>query len=412
MTTYITHTLSNGLRVALLPTRSKVVYCGFAIRSGSYDDPKDYPGLAHFVEHMLFKGTEHRKAWHVINRMELVGGELNAYTTKDNTFVYTSAPRNELIRSVELLNDIIRHSTFPQREIEKERVVVADEINLYKDSPSEQIYDDFEEYFFADPAMGHPILGNNRSLMRMNSDTCRSYAREAFVPEKMVFFCMGQITERKFLQLMESHLSEPFDKSSSLEQTRDRKIEINRFDKRIKTRTHQAHTLLGGRAPNLIDPDRTEASVLLNILAGSGMNSRLNLRLREQKGWVYGVESGLSILPDTGWWQIYFGSDPTHALPALEATLNELDLIRTNSLTPTGLRAWLKQIKGQAAMATENSESTFLNFGRQLLLKGYYDDLGVLHKRLSGVTMESLHRVAKTLFDPSNISTFVYEGKE
>lgn len=397
--------------MALLPTHSKVVYCGFAIRSGSRDDSEEYPGLAHFVEHLLFKGTEHRKAWHIINRMELVGGELNAFTTKDNTFVYTSAPKRELIRSVELLNDIIRHSTFPQKELEKERIVVADEINLYRDTPSEQIYDDFEEYLFEGSSMSHPILGSSESLEKIDSDICQEYARQAFVPEKMVFFCMGQITENRFLQMVERYLSEPFEQNSpSIRESES--VQMAHFDKRIKTQTYQAHTLIGGKAPCLIDSERAEASVLLNILAGSAMNTRLNLLLREQKGWVYGVESGISVLPDVGWWQIYFGSDPSNAAEALEATLAELDSIKRNSLTPTALRAWVKQFKGQASMATENGEATFLNFGRQLLLKGYYDDIELLNKRLDTVTLDSLREVANQLFHPNNISTLVYEGKE
>lgn len=394
-----------------MPTHSKVAYCGFAIRSGSRDDPEAYPGLAHFVEHMLFKGTKHRKAWHIINRMELVGGELNAYTTKDNTFVYTSAPKRDLVRSIELLNDIIRNSIYPQKELEKERVVVADEINLYKDSPSEQIYDDFEEYLFLDDSLGHPILGSYESLMRMSRETCRSYAEQAFVPEKMIFFCMGQITEKRFSYLVEKYLSDPFE-ARTITNRGTEKIEVTHFDKKIETQTFQAHTLIGGEAPRLIDHQRTEASVLLNILAGSSMNCRLSVLLREQKGWVYGVESGLSVLPDVGWWQLYFGSDPIHAIPALETTLKELESIKKNSITPTALRAWVKQLKGQAAMATENSESTFLNFGRQLLLKGKYDDLEMMYKRLDGVTLESLHEVANMIFHERNISTLIYEGKE
>lgn len=394
-----------------MPTHSKVAYCGFAVRSGSRDDPKVYPGLAHFVEHMLFKGTKHRKAWHIINRMELVGGELNAYTTKDNTFVYTSAPKRDIVRSIELLNDIIRNSIYPQRELEKERIVVADEINLYKDSPSEQIYDDFEEYLFSDTTLGHPILGSNESLMRMDSETCRSYAAQAFVPEKMVFFCMGQITEKRFSSLVDKYLSAPFESTAASCRPVE-EIRLTHFNKKIETQTFQAHTLIGGEAPRLIDQERTEASVLLNILAGSSMNTRLNILLREQKGWVYGVESGLSVLPDVGWWVLYFGSDPAHAIPALETTLKELESIKNNSITPTALRAWVKQLKGQAAMATENSESTFLNFGRQLLLKGRYDDLDMMYKRLDGVTLETLHEVANKIFHERNISTLIYEGKE
>lgn len=409
MKQYKIEKLSNGLRVALLPTKSKVVYCGFAIHSGSRNDPESLPGLAHFVEHTIFKGTERRKSWHIINRMELVGGELNAYTTKDTTFVYTAAPKRDLRRSIELLNDLIRHATFPTHELEKEKIVIEDEINIYKDSPADLIFDDFEELLFEGHPMAHPILGDAQSLRRMKQKDCIKYAQSAFHPNQMIFFCMGQISDLRFDNLSEELLSEPFPVRE--ECIRQGAPEVIRFEETKNTSTHQAHTLIGGGAPTLMDSERTEAALLMNILAGPGMNSRLNIQLREQRGWVYGVESSLTTLPDIGWWQIYFGSDPANAAKALEVTLDELKRLQEEPLTPTALRAWIKQAKGQAAMSTEQNESVFLNFGRQLLLKGHYNDITELFSRLDQVTPNSLLAVAQKLFDSNNISQLRYLGK-
>lgn len=409
MDIYIENTLANGLKVALLPTKSQVVYCGFAIHSGSRNDPSHLPGLAHFVEHTIFKGTEHRKAWHIINRMELVGGELNAYTTKETTFVYTASPKKELRRSIELLNDLIRHSTFPETELIKEKEVVKDEINLYKDNPSDLIYDHFEELFFDAEELSHPILGNKKSLDRISRADCLEYVRNTFVPSRMLFFCMGQVSERRFMEITNELLVEPFtDRTTPIVNP---STQLKHFRVTEKSDTHQAHVLIGGEAPTLFESERTEAGLLLNILAGSGMNSRLIVQLREQRGWVYNVESSINTLPYIGWWQIYYGCDPANSEMALKVVKDQLNLLRHESLTPTALRAWKKQIKGQATMSTEQSESVFLTFGRQLLLKGSYKPLSHLFDRLDAVTTDSLQGVANSLFDPDNISHLIYQGK-
>lgn len=406
---YIENQLENGLRVALLPTRSNVVYCGFAIHSGSRHDPEHLPGLAHFVEHTIFKGTERRHAWHIINRMELVGGELNAYTTKETTFVYTAAPKKELRRSMELLNDLIRHASFPEVELEKEREVVKEEISLYRDTPSDLIFDHFEEKFFEDYELSHPILGNEESLDRMSREDCLEYVRKAFTPSRMLFFCMGQVTEQRFSELTTQLLGEPFEVAPTASPMASPRA--TQFNLLQESDTHQAHVLIGGVAPTLSDLDRTEATLLLNLLAGPGMNSRLVVQLREHRGWVYSVESSLTTIPDIGWWQIYFGCDPLNAERALEQVLKELKKLQDAPLTPTALRAWVKQIKGQATMSTEQSESQFLAFGRQLLLKGCYHPLEEFFHRLDGVTIESLMRVAQSLFAKDNISRLIYQGK-
>lgn len=409
---YFIHTLPNGLRIALLPSHSRVVYCGFAIHSGSRNDPAEYPGLAHFVEHLLFKGTQKRRAFHINNRMEVVGGELNAYTTKEDTFVYTSSPRRDLVRSIELLNDLVRNSTYPSHELERERIVVADEINLYKDTPSEQIFDDFEELLLGDYPLGHPILGTAKSLSRMTSETCLDYARSAFRPQHMIFFCMGQVSEERFVTLAQRYLSAPFDEA---EDCRTPNIQptvgAHQGIHRVAKSTHQSHTLIGGMSCSMHDETRIPIAFLMNMLAGPGMNSRLNLLLREKHGWVYGVEASNSSLSDTGWWELYFGSDPDHAQPALDVTMEELERMTTTPITQTSLRAWTKQVKGQLAMATESSEGTFLSFGRQILHKGVFDPLTVMYTQLDKITAEKIQETAASLFRPECITGLIYEGK-
>lgn len=406
---YSIHTLSNGLKVALLPTKSQVVYCGFAIHSGSRNDPPHLPGLAHFVEHTIFKGTKRRKAWHINSRMELVGGDLNAYTTKEATFIYTVAPKGEMRRSIDLLNDLIRHATFPEQELLKEKEVIKDEINLYLDNPSDRIFDHFEELLFEDYHMSHPILGNRESLDIITQADCLEYARKTFVPSKMIFFCMGQVSESRFDKLTGELLSAPF---AYLEPHSPSPTSVMRhFGLTQESDTHQAHVLIGGKAPTLFHEDRVTSGFISNMLAGTGMNSRLVVELREHRGWVYNVESTINALPDLGWWQIYYGCDPSNSQKALKVVFDQLKRLTQEPLSPTALRAWKKQIKGQATMTTEHSESTFLAFGLQLLLEGEYKPLEHIIAQIDAVSSENLQRVANDLFEDHNISHLIYQGR-
>ena len=410
---YHTVTLDNGLRCALLPTRSRVVWCGFGIHSGSRDDPEELPGLAHFVEHTIFKGTIHRRADHIRNRMEVVGGSIDAYTTKDETVVYTVGPRGEVSRAVELLGDLIRHSTFPDKELEPERGVVRDEINLYRDTPSDRIFDEWDERFFRDRSLAHPILGDTRSLDRMHREDLLSYAERTFRPERLLFFVMGQVTPKRFEELCRRYLSEPFPSEVTPSTRAELSLPIALADESphiVHSRTHQAHTLLGGLGATYNDPDRAAQNLLLQLLAGDGMNTLLNVELRERRGWVYNVEASVTCFPDVGWWQIYFGSDDDHAEEALRIVLEELDRLMQEPLREQVLRAWKKQTKGLALVSSEQSESTFLSFGRQMLLRERYETLEEYFDRIDSVTTESLMETARRLF--AHPFTLIYNGKK
>lgn len=410
---YHTVTLDNGLRCALLPTRSRVVWCGFGIHSGSRDDPEELPGLAHFVEHTIFKGTIHRRADHIRNRMEVVGGSIDAYTTKDETVVYTIGPRGEVSRAVELLGDLIRHSTFPDKGLEPERGVVRDEINLYRDTPSDRIFDEWDERFFRDRSLAHPILGDTRSLDRMRREDLLSYAERTFRPERLLFFVMGQVTPKRFEELCRRYLSEPFSSEVTPSTRAELSLPIALVDESphiVHSRTHQAHTLLGGLGATYNDPDRAAQNLLLQLLAGDGMNTLLNVELRERRGWVYNVEASVTCFPDVGWWQIYFGSDDDHAEEALRIVREQLDRLMQEPLREQVLRAWKKQTKGLALVSSEQSESTFLSFGRQMLLRGRYETLEEYFDRIDSVTTESLMETARRLF--AHPFTLIYNGKK
>lgn len=389
------------------------MWCGFGIHSGSRDDPEELPGLAHFVEHTIFKGTIHRRADHIRNRMEVVGGSIDAYTTKDETVVYTVGPRGEVSRAVELLGDLIRHSTFPDKELEPERGVVRDEINLYQDTPSDRIFDEWDERFFRDRSLAHPILGDTRSLDRMRREDLLSYAERTFRPERLLFFVMGQVTPKRFEELCRRYLSEPFSSEVTPSTRAELSLPIALVDESphiVHSRTHQAHTLLGGLGATYNDPDRAAQNLLLQLLAGDGMNTLLNVELRERRGWVYNVEASVTCFPDVGWWQIYFGSDDDHAEEALRIVREQLDRLMQEPLREQVLRAWKKQTKGLALVSSEQSESTFLSFGRQVLLRGRYETLEEYFDRIDSVTTESLMETARRLF--AHPFTLIYNGKK
>lgn len=405
---YFLKRLSNGLTIGLFPNKSKVIYCGVAIKVGSRQDPSGLHGLAHLAEHMIFKGTTRRKSWHILNRMESVGGELNAFTSKEETFVYTVSPRSEVRRSLELLSDVVLGATFPEHELEREKDVIEDEINLYKDTPAEQIYDDFDELLFPHHPLGQPILGDEHSLARMTRQDLLGHARRHFTAENMVCFCMGQISEERFERLCETYFSGALSGSVS---SQDIAPAVDRLDTQVislSKPTHQTHTILGGLAPTMYEKSRAEASLLMNYLAGASMNSRLNIMLREKRGWVYNVESSLTSLSDTGWWQIYFGCDPENAEKTRRVVHNELDRLVDFGMKDSTLRAWIKQVKGQLALSSEQHESRFLNFGKQLLHFRTYRSVDEVCASLDLVTTEALSEMIQRLF--STRHTLIYEG--
>lgn len=381
---YFSHILPNGLRIVHLPSASPVSYCGFAVNAGTRDEEMDEFGLAHFVEHMIFKGTEKRKSWHILNRMENVGGELNAYTTKEETFVYSIFMEEHFRRAFELLSDLVFHSQFPEQEIEKEVDVILDEINSYEDSPSELIFDEFENLLFDGHALGHNILGDEQSLLGFGSESGKSFMRRFYAPENMVFFSMGRIPFKKIVQMAESTLSDIAFPMAARNRTAPG--ELLPVSRQIHKDTHQAHVLIGGRAYSMHDEKRLPLFLLNNLLGGPGMNNRLNVSLREKNGLVYNVESNVTSYTDTGLASIYFGTDPKNKEKAIRLVYKELAKLREVKLTATQLAAAKKQVIGQLGVSGDNREGLFLGLGKSFLHYNRYDTLPEVFAKVEKLT--------------------------
>lgn len=404
---YIAHTLPNGLRMVHMPVDSPVSYCGFAVNAGTRDEATDEFGLAHFVEHMMFKGTAKRRSWHILNRMENVGGELNAYTTKEETFVYSVFMEEHFSRAFELMTDLIFHSNFPEQEIEKEVDVILDEINSYEDSPSELIFDEFENLLFKGHALGHNILGDEASLLRFTTETGCSFMRRFYAPENMVFFSTGRKDFNKIVKLAERYLSDiSFSMAPRNRQVPQPSEVVHR---KVHKDTHQAHVLIGGRAFSMHDDKRVPLFILNNLLGGPGMNSRLNVSLREKHGLVYNVESNVTAYTDTGVASIYFGTDPKNREKATRLVLRELEKLRDTRLTASQLAAAKKQLIGQLGVSSDNKEGLFLGLGKSYLHYNRYDALPEVFEQIGQINAEQLQEVANEVFAPDKLFSLIYE---
>lgn len=407
-----TYTLNNGLRIIHTSSPTEVAYCGFAIKAGTRYELPNQQGMAHYVEHMLFKGTTHRKAWHILNRMENVGGDLNAYTNKEEMVVYAAFLKEHLERAVELLSDIVFHSTFPQHEMEKEVEVIIDEIQSYEDTPQELIFDDFEELIFPDHPLGRNILGRPETLRTYRSEDALRFTRQLYRPDNMILFIKGNVPFDKIVRWAEKYTKEVKPISDNRNNPMGIDIPLPTYRPRQKTLhkdTHQAHVMIGGRAYNAHDERRTGLYLLNNLLGGPGMNSRLNVCLRERHGLVYNVESNLTSYTDTGTWCIYFGSDHSDADYCCELIRNELDKLCNKKLTSMQLTAAKKQIIGQIGVASDNFENNALNMAKSFLHYNKYDEQNALFKRIEELTSETLMEVANDMFAEERVSILRYQ---
>ena len=407
MTDYLTHILPNGLRIIYQQTASAVSYAGFTVNAGTRDERAGEEGLAHFVEHLLFKGTQRRKSWHILNRMENVGGEINAYTAKEETVVYSVFLNEHLGRAVELMSDLICHSQFPENEIAKEVEVILDEINSYKDSPAEAIYDEFENLLFPAHALGHNILGEKDTLLAFSSADGRRFLQQHYTPSRVVFFFRGNVPFHRVISAVARYMGD-VDGAAGVPLCREAPAACVPFCRRVELDTHQAHALVGGRACDMFDKRRPALFLLNNLLGGPGMNSRLNVALRERKGYVYTVESTVTNYTDTGVFAIYFGTDPAKVDACLSLLHKELRHLRQEALSSFQLANAKRQFIGQLAIGTENSESMALGMGKAFLHYGRYDSLAETMARIEAVTAADILAVANEFFDESALSTLVY----
>lgn len=404
---YNEYTLPNGLRIIHEPTLSKVSYCGFAIDAGTRDEAENEQGMAHFVEHLIFKGTEKRKAWHILNRMENVGGDLNAYTNKEETVVYAAFLTEHLERALELLGDIVFHSTFPQHEIEKETEVIIDEIQSYEDNPSELIFDDFEDMIFRNHPLGRNILGKPDLLRSFRTEDVLSFTRRFYQPGNMVFFVQGQYDFKKIVRLAEKHLADVPAVTVDNQRVPPPLYVPERLV--VSKDTHQAHVMIGSRGYNAYDDKHTALYLLNNILGGPGMNSKLNVSLRERRGLVYNVESNLTSYTDTGAFCIYFGTDIEDMDTCLKLTYKELKRMRDVKMTSSQLAAAKKQLIGQIGVASDNFENNALGMAKTYLHYHKYESSEVVFKRIETLTAEQLMEVANEMFAEEYLSTLIYK---
>lgn len=405
---YSTFTLPNGLRVIHAPSPTNVAYCGYAVDAGTRDEQPHEQGMAHFVEHLIFKGTHKRKAWHILNRMENVGGDLNAYTNKEETVVYSAFLKEHFSRAAELLTDIVFHSTYPQQEIDKEVEVIIDEIQSYEDSPAELIFDDFEELIFPNHPLGRNILGKPDLLRNFTSQDALNFTRRYYRSTNMIFFILGDIDFRKALRTLEKVTA---DIPCSTVEGYHRQSPLSYRPQHLTTHkdTHQAHVMIGGRGYHAYDERRTGLYLLNNILGGPGMNSRLNVSLRERRGLVYNVESNLTSYTDTGTFCIYFGCDPEDVDSCISLVRKELKQLRDRALTTAQLHAAKKQIIGQIGVASDNFENNALDMGKCFLHYGKYDSREEVYRRIEELTASQLQEIANEVLTEEYLSQLIYQ---
>ena len=458
---YNTYTLDNGLRIIHLPSDSQVVYCGYQINAGTRNEEPGEEGLAHFCEHVTFKGTERRKAWHILNCLESVGGDLNAYTNKEGTVYYSAILKEHIARAVDLLSDIVFHSVYPQAEIDKEVEVICDEIESYNDSPAELIYDEFENILFKGSPLGHNILGTAEQVRAFKTEDALRFTQKLYRPDNAIFFAYGDIDFKKLVKLIRRALADDgsgklaekgchadfaddadFSGDTGFSGARDSEItqmsqapqmtQISRgaMDSQgaidsmgsmdpmgspagqtivMQKNTHQAHVMIGTRAYDVNDDRRMPLYLLNNMLGGPGMNAKLNLALREHNGLVYTVESTMVAYGDTGTWSIYFGCDEHDVKRCLRLVRKELDKFMQKPLSEVQLKAAKKQIKGQIGVACDNRENFALDFGKSFLHYGWEKNVDRLYEQVDEITAAQIQAVAQELFDKDRLTTLIFK---
>ena len=436
-----------------------MVYCGYQINAGPRNEEPGEEGLALFCEHVTFKGTERRKAWHILNCLESVGGDLNAYTNKEGTVYYSAILKEHIARAVDLLSDIVFHSVYPQAEIDKEVEVICDEIESYNDSPAELIYDEFENILFKGSPLGHNILGTAEQVRSFKTEDALRFTRKLYRPDNAIFFAYGDIDFKKLVKLIRKALGEcpkgrelacSADCKSAETPTEERiaeetptkeriteetptgetpteemeagdanhKVQSSKFNVQSKVagqtivmqkNTHQAHVMIGTRAYDVNDDRRMPLYLLNNMLGGPGMNAKLNLALREHNGLVYTVESTMVAYGDTGTWSIYFGCDEHDVKRCLRLVRKELDKFMQKPLSDAQLKAAKKQIKGQIGVACDNRENFALDFGKSFLHYGWEKNVDRLYEQVDEITAAQIQAVAQELFEKDRLTTLIFK---
>ncbi len=399
--------LSNGIRVVHRQTDRPVAHCGLIIQAGSRDEKENEEGLAHFIEHVLFKGTTKRKAYHILSRMEDAGGELNAYTDKENTVIYSSFLKADYSRAIDLIFDIASNSTFPEKELAKEKEVIIDEINSYKDSPSDLIFDEFEEILFPNHPLGTNILGTPERVKSFSRKNVLNFMQREYSADRMVFSSVGNITGARLKKILEKATDHNLAQAQPLQRSQP---DAYQAVKREKEKSNfQTHAVIGNRAYAADHKSSRTLHLLNNILGGPGMNSRLNLNIRERYGFTYNIESFYSPYSDTGVFGIYAGTDPDTIGKTLKLISKEMKKLREKPMGSMQLTKAKRQILGQIAMGQENNAALMLALGRSLLTFGRIDTFEEIEKKIAGITATEIMEVANEIMNQDHMSTLIYK---
>ena len=409
-------TLNNGIRIIFRRNNSIVTHAGVYINVGSRHEQGNEEGIAHFIEHSIFKGTEHRHSYHIRNRIDGVGGELDAFTTKEETCVYASALSEHLERCLELFADILFHSTFPLNEIEKEKDVVIEEINLSRDPPAELLYDDFEERHFGRHPLGHNILGSKKNVRRFTPEVLKQFMHRHYTPDRMVISVVGNIAFKKLVHLCQkyfelkegNHKDNTYPKAISNPQPSTPNFQLPTFNVSIHKHTHQVHLLAGCPAPTLYDKNKTIFTLLNNIIGGPAMNSRLNVAVREREGFCYTIESQYIPFTDAGLFYIYAGIDSDATERGTELILNELRHMRDTLMSPQHLKAAQKQLIGQMAINHDSGLNEMQSIGKACLNFEHVDTLEEMNRDILAVTAQELQETARQYLAEENFSFLRY----
>jgi predicted Zn-dependent peptidase len=401
------HVFPNGIRLMYFPAVSEVSHLGVMVKTGSRDELAEESGLAHFIEHCIFKGTAHRKTVHILSRMDSVGGELNAYTTKEETVIYTSFLNEFFPRAVDLLADILLNSTFPEKEVEKEKAVIRDEINMYKDNPSEDIFDCFDELVFPNHPLGRNILGTVKSLKAFKRAHIIGFIQRNYSNQDMVISYVGALPFEKVVKLVEKY----FESAHFTGNVRDRKAPVASVpeQKMVKKRLNQYHCVIGKSSFHLHHPLRLAFTLVNNVLGGQGMNSRLNLNIREKYGFCYAIDSSFHAYSDSGIFNLYFATDAKHFPKTHELVLKELKKFVDKPLTESQVNQAKVQLKGQLALSQQNLQNRMLANAKSVLLFNEPNPLAKTLREINNLTASQLNEASQLVFGDSTYMELVFE---
>ena len=403
---YESYQLFNGIRIIHKFIPNMVSHCGIIINAGSRDENSAEHGLAHFIEHVIFKGTKKRRAHHILARLEDVGGEINAYTTKEETCVYTSFMYKDYERAIELLTDIVFHSVFPDKELEREKEIVYDEINSYKDSPSELIFDDFDELLFRNNPMGRNILGTKKTVRSFSREKINRFITNNYKTDEIVISSVGNIKFNRLIQLINKHFADIPANTGRM----NRKLLSSYSPERheLKKRTYQTHCVIGNLAYSLKHENRLGMYLLNNLLGGPGLSSRLNMSLREKNGYSYNTESNYTPYSDTGAFSVYFGTDKHNLDKSMNLVLKEFRKLRDVKLGIAQLTKAKRQLIGQIAISSENYENHMLSMGKGFLIYNHVDSFPEIAKKIENLTSAKLLEIANDVLDDRYMSHLIY----